>query len=299
MKIFIALLLSAVSFFLFASCSKNQTVNDNTSGKKKESREKVADDVAKSDLAKYDLSSDNPRIINLPKELKEISGITITPEGRMFGQQDEKGIIYQIDYSNGTIVKQFSVGKPVLKKDFEDLVYANNKFYLLQSNGEIYEFSEGQNNENVDYKVYKTDLTVANDVEGLCYDSQTNSLLLACKGISGIDGESDKAIYSFSLDSMKFNPQPRFMMKKSEISKNFNPSGIQRNPLTGSFFVITATGNEIVEISKEGNYIGKATLNKKIHTQPEGITFGSDGTLYISNEGKSGGGNIVVYPLKK
>lgn len=299
MKIFITFLFTAASFFLFASCSKDQTVKEETSNKKKGAKEKVTDDITGSELSKYDLSSEDPKIVNLPKELKEISGITMTPDGRLFGQQDEMGIIYQIDYSNGNVIKKFSLGKPALKNDFEDLVYANSKFYLLVSNGELYEFPEGQDGESVEYKIYKTMLNTSNDVEGLCYDSETNSLLLACKGFSGIANDNDKAVYSFSLDSMKFVPQPRFMIRRSEVGNSFNPSGIQRSPLTGTFFMISATGNEIIEISKTGNYLGKATLNKKIHLQPEGITFSNDGTLFISNEGKSGGGNIVIYPLKR
>ncbi|MBK8554053.1 MAG: SdiA-regulated domain-containing protein [Ignavibacteria bacterium] len=297
MKIYLTLLFTVVTLFLFSSCSKDQTVKDGKN--KKEGKEKATDDIANSELSKYDLSSENPQIINLPKELKEISGITMTPDGRLFGQQDESGIIYQIDFTTGAIIKKFAVGKPALKKDFEDLVYANNKFYLLHSNGEIFEFPEGNDRESVEYNVYKTELTAANDVEGLCYDSETNSLLLACKGNSGVDGSGDKAIYSFSLESMKLNPQPRFILKKSDVVNSFNPSGIQRNPLTGTFFLIAANGSMIVEISKEGNYIGKASLPKRIHFQPEGITFSSDGTLFISNEGNSGGGSIMIYPLIK
>jgi DNA-binding beta-propeller fold protein YncE len=37
-------------------------------------------------------------------------------------------------------------------------------------------------------------------------------------------------------------------------------------------------------------------LNKKIHSQPEGIVFGKDGTLYISNEGKKeGNGTVSIF----
>lgn len=298
MRLQLSALITAASILLLCSCSKNQMVKDSKQGEKKESKEKVSEDVSNSELSKYDLGSDNPHTINLPDGLKEISGITMTPDGRLFGQQDERGIIYQIDYSNGNVIKKFAIGKPPLKKDFEDLVYANNKFYLLHSNGEIFEFPEGNDGESVEFKLYRTELNQSNDVEGLCYDSETNSLLLACKGNSGVDGSSDKAVYSFSLDSMKLNLRPRFMLKKSDVVSSFNPSGIQRNPVTGTFFVIAANGSVILEISKEGNYLGKASLSKKIHFQPEGITFSSDGTLYISNEGKSGGGNIVIYPLK-
>lgn len=291
-----------ISALILISCSKNKPESElhSKDSKEKKSKEITPDDDSASNLIKYDLSSENPKILTLPPELKEISGITITPDGRLYAEQDEMGIIFQVDPGTGSIIKKFSLGKPPIKKDFEDITYANGKFYLLHSKGEIYEFDEGGDGEAVAYKVYKTDLNGSNDIEGMCYDKETNSLLLACKGDNGVENdENDKAVYSFSLDNMTFDPKPRFLLKKSEIKNYFNPSGIQRDPLTGTFFIIAANGNEIIEVSKDGNIMGKRSLPKKIHVQPEGITFASDGTLFISNEGKGGSGTIVIYPLIK
>ena len=301
MKIKLKVLTVFISVLMLISCSKNKPESEvhSKESKDKSKNEKTPDNDSASNLSKYDISSENPKIISLPPELKEISGITMTPDGRLYAEQDETGIVYQVDPGTGSIIKKFNLGKPPIKKDFEDIVYANEKFYLLHSKGEIYEFSEGNNGETVDFKIYKTKLNGKNDIEGMCYDKETNSLLLACKGDPGIENdENDKAVYSFSLDNMTFNPKPRFLLKKSEIKNYFNPSGIQRDPLTGTFFIIAANGNEIVEISKDGVLMGKKNLPKSVHVQPEGITFASDGTLFISNEGKDGNGNIVMYPLK-
>ena len=48
-------------------------------------------------------------------------------------------------------------------------------------------------------------------------------------------------------------------------------------------------------INQAGEIQHMVKLSKKIHRQPEGITFAKDGTLYISNEGKGGHGRIFVY----
>jgi len=278
--------------YALLSCSKSTTSKDPSSKKNKSTD-------SNSQLAKYDLDSKNPAVIKLPKELTEISGITMTPDGRLFAQQDENGIIYQADYANGIITKKFALGNPVIKDDFEDIAFANNKFYLLKSSGDIYEFDEGVDGEAVEFKIYKTELNHANDVEGLCFDAETNSLLLACKGASGTGDNEDKTIYSFSLDSMKLNKTPRFILSHDEIKKNFNPSGIEKNPFTGTYFIIAANGNEIIEISKEGKILGRNSLPADIHMQPEGITFSKDRNLLISNEGKSGKGYIVIYNYKE
>jgi len=281
-----------IAVICVTACSKS-----GNSGVQKE-KNKVSKDSSQTGLPGYDLEEKSPKIIKLPDELKEISGITITPDGRLFAQQDEFGYIYQIDLTNGNIIKRFALGNPVIKGDFEDLTYINGKFYMLRSDGDLFEFSEGKDGESVEYNYYKTALKRSNDVEGLCYDPLTNSLLLACKGESGTGDSKEKSVYSFSLDSMKLNDSPRFTMQLSEIKKNFHPSGIQYNPKTGRFYIIAAAGSEIIEIDKDGKIIGSNKLHQSIHEQPEGIAFGPDNTLYISNEGKSGSGYIVAYPAR-
>lgn len=295
MKRLFYIVYSVLFFISIISCSKTTDNKKETSQKKENKNLKDSS----SSLSKYALESANPEIISLPKDLREISGITITDDGRMFGQQDETAIVYEIDYKTGNIIKKFSLGSPPLKEDFEDIVHVNNKFYMVNSKGIIYEFIEGKDKESVDFKTYKTNLKGSNDVEGICFDPETNSLLLACKGDAGTGVTNEKAIYSFSLDKMELNSEPRFILPLSEIKKTFNPSGIKRNPKTGTFFIIAANGNEIVEISKDGKIIGSSPLPKSIHPQAEGIAFGADNTMYISNEGKTGTATIVVYPYNR
>ncbi len=287
--IILKFLLGSVIFLNLLSCSNHKK---SVSGQKKSEKNNVVD--SNSMLSKYDLGSESPRIIELPSDLKEISGMTITPDNRLFAHNDEKGIIFQIDMNNGDIIKRFSLGDLPVMEDFEDITYANGKFYLLKSSGDIYEFEEGENNSRVKYTIHKTELNHSNDVEGLCYDPESNSLLLACKGASGTGDNEDKAVYFFSLENLKLNTTPRFLIAVKDIGKIFNPSGIQRHPVSGTFFIIAANGNEIIEISKDGKILGRHELPKSVHSQPEGIAFDRDYNMFISNENKPG--NIVVYP---
>jgi len=77
----------------------------------------------------------------------------------------------------------------------------------------------------------------------------------------------------------------------------FAPSGIETNPSTGTFFIIAARGNAIIEISSEGEIIGKALLKREIHNQPEGITLTPDLSLIIADEGGSKRATLTKYPL--
>lgn len=281
---------------IIVSCSKS---GNNTSGKPENKKADLFRPDSLNELKHYDLSSKSPFVLKLPKPLKEISGITMTPDGRLFAHQDEYAYVYQIDITSGEIIKTFSAGNPALKDDFEDIAFVNDTFYLLKNNGTLISFIEGENKKSVDYEIIKTGLKSANDAEGLCYDPETKSLLIALKGKPGEDIKDAKAVYSYSLENKSLNQQPRFILPLAEIKKFFNPSGIQRHPISGSFFIIAANGNEIIEISKEGRLLNKHSLLPEIHSQPEGITFGKDYSLIISNEGKDGPGYFVIYNYKK
>lgn len=289
-------ILLCFGILFYSSCSENDKKNTDAKAENKE--ESFVPDSA-SELKKYDLTLQKPLNIKLPSVLKEISGITFTSDGKLFAQQDESGIIYQVDKSSGEIIKAFSIGNPPVRADFEDIEFADGKFYLLSNNGTLYNFSEGADKEAVEFEMTKTNLKSSNDAEGLSYDPDTKSLLIALKGLPGDDLKKAKSVYSFSLDKKELNPEPRFILYLSELKKVFNPSGIRRHPVSGSFFIIAANGNEILEISKEGKLLNKHELSSEVHKQPEGIAFDRENNMYISNEGKGGKGYIVVYPYKK
>lgn len=297
-----------VIFFVLGCSSKKQEKEKNikdkiTSEKEQKTRNNTPDGIGS--LSDYDISSLSPVRIDLPSELIEVSGITFTEDNRLFAHGDEDGDIFEIDISTGKIIKRFHLGNLlVIKGDFEDIAYAKGKFYLVESNGKLYEFNEGNNGEFVKYKTYKTFLTGKNDVEGLCYDNETNSLLLACKESGGKDYGKDKTVYSFSLDNLELDETPRFVISSKDIKNNsvegkFNPSGIAKNPVGGSFYIIASRGNIIVELSKSGEVLDQALLPEKVHIQAEGIAFKNDGTLFISNEGKEKQAYFVVYNAGK
>jgi len=306
---FMNLLLILALFSLGACDGKKQTrEKDQARDKSSTEKEQISKKNipgGKGSLNEYDISNESAEKIALPSELMEVSGITFTNDNRMFAHGDEDGDIFEIDPQSGKVIKKFSIGSFLtVKGDFEDIAYAKGKFYLVESNGKIYEFSEGSNGELVKFKTYKTFLSGKNDVEGLCYDNETNSLLLACKGSGGKEYGKDKTVYTFSLDNLELDEIPRFVISAKDIKNNsvegkFNPSGIAKNPLSGSFYIIAASGNTILEISKAGEVLDQADLPEKVHIQAEGIAFKSDGTLYISNEGRGKEPYFIVYGLNK
>ena len=250
-------------------------------------------------LWQYDLSAKKPLQFVLPQKLSEASGLAVADDGRVFCHDDERAVVYQVDYFNGAIVKQFSLGRFGLTGDFEDIAIAGKLFYLVESNGTIYEFPEAGNGQTAEFRTYKTSLTTKNDVEGLEYDPDTQSLLLVCKESPGKGYEGNRAVYSFSLKTKKLSATPRFLVPLKEIrAKEFRPSGIARHPKSGTFFIIAAHGSTIIEVSKEGTILAQQSIHKA-NSHPEGIAFASDLTLLLCNDGQGKRGTLTLYPVKQ
>lgn len=252
----------------------------------------------------YDIPGGGTSTVTLPANLNEISGLAVTEDGRLFGHGDERGIVYQINPGDGKIIKRFFLGRWLAEADFEDIAIAGKKFFMVTSDGKLYEFYEGENEKAVDYKVFESGASSKFDVEGLCFDPATNSLLIACKEYPGKDYKGYRTIYSYSLNDYKINVTPRFKIPIKTVVKNldtkdFHPSGIERHPKSGNFFIIgSKDGEAVVEVDSSGNILGMEKLNKQ-HMQPEGITFLPDQTLIISDEKVKNSATLTLYKFQK
>ncbi len=259
-----------------------------------------AQNNAQSILSSYDFSE--KVIFNLPNVLKEISGLTTSEDGRLFGHNDEAGIVYEIDFQDRNIVRSFSPGIKVLYRDFEDIAVLNDKFFLLVSNGDIYEFAESKSKRYSDYKKYNSPFSSKFNFEGMCYDPMSNSLLITAKEYAGKNFKGLRSVFSFDLDKKKYLPNPRYLFSLVELKEkyklnNFLPTGIEFNPRSKTFFIISSHQESIIEVSPDGKILETKLLSKLDHVQPEGITFNKAGNLLISDEGKNKKGRITLYKL--
>ena len=250
-------------------------------------------------LDNYNLYKKSNKIIYLPKELREVSGLAFGGDDILYMHNDEEGIVYKFDINKKKVVKKYELGEKHIKKDFEDIAAINDSIYLISSHGILYKFSLEDGHKEIPFQKIITGLDKKNNVEGLCYDPGTNSFLLACKGFPGKDYKGYRAVYELSLKNDKLKPKPRFLISLEQLKdeygiKDFAPSGIVLHKESGHFFLISAAPEVIIELDAKGNLVNAKKFNDKIHKQPEGITFLSDGSLVISDEGKDHKGKITI-----
>ena len=235
----------------------------------------------------------------MPVGLDELSGIALTSDGRLLAQSDERGQISEIDYRRGVVTKQFVVGRPTIKGDFEGITVADRFVFLLESNGTIYEFREGANGERVDYTTHDTRLGKECEFEGIAFDSTLNSLLLACKNVGTKHLKDSLVIYRWRLDgrgnrlSMLTVPLSRILPSLGE--KDLHPSDIAVDPLTGNYVLVASIENAIVEITPGGDVVFARKLPGD-HDQAEAVAITPDSILIIGDEAKHRPAVITLYP---
>ena len=253
--------------------------------------------------------------MELDSQLREISGITFfNKPTSLLAIQDEAGIVYEISTQNGQILSQHEF---LIKGDFEDIQYAPPYIFVNKSKGEIYQLEEAN------FKIYNTfhsGLNKLNDVEGMFYQKNDNSLLLTCKGPldEQATSQNERSIYKYDLSTNKLSAKPLFTISKDDIenfiaahptiedfqdldanyNKNevkfaFGPSAVAIDPKTQEIYVLSSVGKVLLILNQDFKIQSITRLKKHIYPQPEGLAFDQDGNLYISSEGKKGNGLLI------
>ena len=138
-------------------------------------------------------------------------------------------------------------------------------------------------------------------METLTLDAKKDKLIIAPKDRDSSD--DFKGLYEIELISHRMNAEPsvRIMMedeafkdyKKKKIYKTFNPSDAAVHPNTGEYYVLEGKNSKLVILDSDGTIKKVHKLDEDTFAQPEGITFSSDATLYISNEVGDNDANIM------
>ncbi|HEY2706732.1 MAG TPA: SdiA-regulated domain-containing protein [Caulobacteraceae bacterium] len=226
----------------------------------------------------------------LPGFLNEVSGLALTPDGRVMGHDDEVAVICELDIERGEVVKKFSVGRPAVTGDFEGVaIGGDGVFYLSTSKGRLYTFREGEDRGFVDFEVYDIGLRHIGEIEGLAFLQAEEKVIIACKTNYTAALQGAVALYAWA----PWNPEqsarpwltiPMYPLAEAVGARTFHPSSLEIDPETGRLVILASRENAMVELDSEGSLLAARTLGEG-HRQPEGATILPDGALVIADEG--------------
>lgn len=247
-------------------------------------------------LSRYDLGTRSLRA-DLPGRLAEVSGLAITPDGRLFAHDDERAWVHEIDVETGEVGKRFMFGSQTARDDFEGMAIVGERFFLISSGGLLYESREGADREEMPYRVTDTGVGRHCEVEGLDYQANWDELLILCK--TSTPDRGTIVLHRLPLDPDKERRPPieisRSLLGAFGLSSDFHGSAVVSDPSAHSLILVAAREEAMIEVSEEGEIIAGVKLARRRHAQAEGLAIGPDGTLFIADEQNGRSARITMY----
>lgn len=238
----------------------------------------------------------------LDLKIKEISGIVWdTNNNEFLSHNDESGKLFTLDRESKLIKSEIQFAG---KGDYEDVAMADSIPYVLRSDGMLTKIIKDSVGKYYGLEAGKIGLSGTNDFEALYYDAGRKALIMVCKNCA-MDDKNSVSAFAYYPDSIGFDNKPVFTINAEEVKKlspvktsKFQPSAAAIHPVLKKLFIVSSASNLLVIADLDGNPEFAFYLSKKLFPQPEGITFKSNGDMYISNEGVASRGVLLKFIYK-
>lgn len=233
----------------------------------------------------------------LPVQLREISGLAVAPDGRLFAHDDERAVIYELNPQDGRVLKSFSIGAPAETGDFEGLaITPAGEFWMTTSQGELRRFSEGADGATVTAATFDTGLRGVCEIEGLAYLASEESLILACKRNEARGMRDTISLYAWRDGAGMATPWRR--LPEAELTQaagieRFRPSSLDIDPRTRRIILLSARDGALAEL--DADRVLSVRALRREHIQAEGAAVLADGSLAIADEGGDGLALLSIY----
>jgi uncharacterized protein YjiK len=262
------------------------------------------------ELGGYRYSTDRLVQWALPGRLREISGLTLDPDGRLFAHDDEVAVIYELDYASGAILRSFAAGQPPVTGDFEGIAWADGLLYLVTSDGDLLALTPGDDGAHLPYQRHVTGLGRRCEIEGLHYDAPQRLLRLACKTVRERGDRNRTLVLAWSLETASPAPDhdlalhwPAAATASVHLSRadgrderRLRLSGLTRSSRNGNWIAVAARQHALVEFDADGAVVRAFAIpGADRHPQMEGVALADDGRLIIADEGRKARGRLSVY----
>ena len=238
----------------------------------------------------------------MPTELREISGLSLMPNGHLLAHDDEVGRIYEIDPRTGIIVKRFALlGTP--HADFEGITTVGDDIYLVLSTGELFLFRLGADGDELPFQRFDTHLGKECEFEGVAYEADSSWLVMPCKNVDTKGFKHDLVIYRVALPISEQSKVSVLTIPVADLAgrnpwKNLSPSDIAIDPVTGNYVLVAAQEKALVVITPAGELVRSEPLPQG-HDQAEGVAVTPDGILIVSDEATTRPADITLYRWRR
>jgi uncharacterized protein YjiK len=239
----------------------------------------------------------------LPPLFREVSGLALSDDGRLWAHNDESGVIGAFEPTTGKALGGFRLGPRVPVDDFEGIAVAESRLWLVNSRGRLYSAALPDRSATdgvLPFDMLETGVGRYCEVEGLGHDPGRRLLLLACKLARAKELSGQVTIFKWSLATRTLAGPDRIQIPVAALAgsrRGFHPSAIERNPVTGTWLVLASVDGRYAVIDSAGTVLGAADLGRG-HPQPEGLAIDRAGMVYVADEGGRGLGTVTIYACR-
>ena len=237
--------------------------------------------------------------IVLDGTLAEISDLALAADGEsLWAVHDEKGKLFRISTRDGSILEAFEFHK---KGDFEAITVVDGRLLVGRSDGELFWVDPKTHQSSH----FSSQLGPACDLEGLAWEPAKHRVLLSCKQPQGDKADRTWRVFSMDPERETVDPEPAFVIHRGALEAakvddtdpaHADPSGIAVDPRDGAIEMISTRGRMRWVLAADGGVTSVHPLPRETYRQPEGITFGRDGTRFISNEARGAQATLCHEP---
>jgi len=256
-------------------------------------------------LNAYDLRAQSAISVKLPGNLREISGLALTSDGKLLAHDDEEGTIYQLNYLTGEIIDYFifTLNGKIVRDDLEGIAVADHQVYVTNSSGKIYKFSVGAKGKAGSCEAFPTPLAAHWEIEGLTYNAELRCLVFISKKPISPRVQGKIGVFFWSVETQRLLEEKTILIPFKHFAskigkKKFKPSGIEWDRSSGNYLVVASKQHALAEIDANGSVLAVERLRASWHRQMEGITFLDGKGVLISDEGDKQAARLTLYPLK-
>ncbi|MBM3975028.1 MAG: hypothetical protein FJ301_13110 [Planctomycetes bacterium] len=254
--------------------------------------------------------------IELPKQLRELSGCVATDERTLVCVQDEKGALWFADLRGERKIRSESFGPA---GDYEGLARAADAWWVLRSDGVLLQLAPRDGAHAIAREVALPGGHP--DWEALCFDADGKRLLAMPKTCVGDDKEARDRRPLFAVDPATGavakepvltlsrralqagleklgTPLPTKATDKGNVKVDFELAVSEIAIVPGKREMLVLAGGDrlLLRVDFAGQLLGARALVAKDLPQAEGLAFLPDGRLLVASEAA---GMVSIEPLQK
>lgn len=231
----------------------------------------------------------------LPVSLREVSGLAAFSDGQVLAHGDERAVVFAVDYRTGRVVREWEMGSPVVRGDFEGIALAGDRVTLMTSDGTLISGTLPATGSVIaPLTVEESGLGRRCELEGLTASAR-GQWVLPCKTLRRPDRTALFTIYEWTSATGADQAAP-ITISLGRQKRPMAPSAVEQTS-SGTFIVLFGSTPAIGEFTRDGQTRSLVALDRRAHPQPEGLALAPDGRLLIADEahGASGRGRLTVY----